>query len=151
MLQSGIRIFEVVRLYSNPEARLETLQKSLASAISKLRPGEQPVTRQTQIRLAPHEVKALAAAYRDGKTIKELAQRFGIHRLTVTALLRRHRVEMRRAGLTPDDVAVASQLYADGWSLAKLGKKFGVDAATVWRALRAANVAMRSPSSPQSL
>jgi predicted DNA-binding protein (UPF0251 family) len=87
---------EVVRLYSNPEARLQTLQDSLANAISKLRPCEQPVTRQTQIRLAPPEVTALAAAYRDGRTIKLLAHRYGIHRTTVTALLSRQGVELRR-------------------------------------------------------
>jgi transposase len=85
-------------------------------------------------------------AYRDGESITHLAQRFGIHRVTVAALLRRHGVELRRAGLTSDHVAAASKLYADGWSLVKLGRKFGVDAATVWRALRGSGVTMRSPA-----
>src|SRR5215218_1896046 len=66
----------------------------------------------------------LIAAYGHGESIKQLAQRFGIHRMTVTALLRRHGVELRRAGLTSDDVVAASRLYAHGWSLAKLGRKF---------------------------
>jgi predicted DNA binding protein len=78
--------------------------------------------------------------------IKELAQRFGIHRTTVTELLRRHGVKLRRVGLTSDDVAAASQMYARGWSVAKLGRNFGVDAVTVWRALRASGVTMRSPA-----
>jgi lambda repressor-like predicted transcriptional regulator len=67
-----------------------------------------------------------------------MAKRFGIHRTTVTALLRRHGVELRRAGLAPSDIPAAATLYGQGWSLAQLGTTFGVDAATVWRTLRAA-------------
>jgi DNA-directed RNA polymerase specialized sigma24 family protein len=141
-----ITIVEVVRLYSNPEARLETLQSSLANAISKLRPGEQPATRQTQTRLAPHQVTAMAAAYHDGKTIKELAQQYGVHRTTVSALMRRSDVPQRLRGLAAGDLGTAALLYEQGWSLARLGERFSVDAATVWRALRAAGVVMRPPS-----
>jgi transposase len=137
---------EVVRLYSNPEAKFETLQSSLARATSTRRPDERPVPRQTQIRLSPHDVAALAAAYRDGKTIKELAQRFGIHRVTVTAHLRRHGVELQRTGLTEEEIAAAAHLYGLGESLAQLGAKFGVDPTTAWRALRAAGVNMRPPN-----
>jgi hypothetical protein len=78
--------------------------------------------------------------------VKELAQRFGIHRVTVTTLLRRHGVELRRAGLVPHDIPMAARLYSQGWSLARLGSKYSVDPATVWRALRAAGVEMRSPN-----
>jgi lambda repressor-like predicted transcriptional regulator len=134
-----------VRLYSNPKVRLETLQQLLPKATSAHRSPQWPAPRQKQIRLDAHQSSALAAAYRDGKTIKELAQRYGVHRTTVSALLRRSDVELRRGGLTSGDVLAVSQMYASGWSLAKLGRKFGVDAATVWRALLAAGVVMRSP------
>ena len=87
---------ELVHLYSNPKAELEALPKLLARATSTRRPHKQPISRQTQIRLDPHQVTALAAAYRDGQTVKELAQRYGVHRTTVSALLRRLDVELRR-------------------------------------------------------
>jgi DNA-binding MarR family transcriptional regulator len=87
---------ELVHLYSNPGAGLETLQQLLVRATSARRTHERPVSRQTQVRLNSHQAKALAAAYRDGQTMKELAQRYGAHRTTVSALLRRLNVELRR-------------------------------------------------------
>jgi DNA-binding MarR family transcriptional regulator len=89
------------------------------------------------------EVEELIKAYERKASIKELAARFGVHRLTVTALLLRHGVELRRAGLTPDEVSAAALLYRHGWSLARLGSRFGVDPSTVWRALRAEGMGMR--------
>jgi predicted DNA-binding protein (UPF0251 family) len=136
-----------VRLYSNPKAGLETVPKMLVEAKSSPRHRrEPPASRQSQIRLDPHEANALAAAYRDGMTIKELAQRYGVHRTTVTALLRRSDVPQRPRGLAAGDVARAALLYELGWSLARLGARYGVDATTVWRTLRAAGVEMRSPA-----
>ena len=83
-------------------------------------------------------------AYRQGVSVKHLGQRFGIHRVTVTALLRRQGTELRQSGLEPEAVPVAASLYRGGWSVAKLGARFGVDATTVWRVLRASGVVMRS-------
>jgi hypothetical protein len=92
------------------------------------------------------EVTELIKAYEQQETIKALAQRFDIHRVTVSALLRRHGVELRQTGLAPDEVDAAMHLYRQGWSLARLGTKFGVDSTTVWRALRVVGVVMRPPS-----
>jgi transposase len=92
------------------------------------------------------EITELINAYKQQSSINQLAQRFGIHRATVTALLGRHGVERRRAGLAPTEISAAARLYCQGWSLARLGSKYTVDPATVWRALRAAGVAMRPPS-----
>ena len=93
------------------------------------------------------EVTKLINAYEQQASVKELAQRFGIHRLTVTAMLRRNGVELRRAGLAPEDIQAAANLYSRGWSLARVGAKYSVDATTVWRALRTAGVVMRSQES----
>jgi hypothetical protein len=87
----------------------------------------------------------LINAYEQQVPVKELAQRFGIHRLTVTALLQRNGVELRRSGLVASEIPRAAELYRQGWSLARLGASYGVDPTTVWRALCAAGVAMRSP------
>jgi hypothetical protein len=96
-------------------------------------------------RLAAPELADLITGYRQGATVKELGHRFGIHRVTVTSLLRKQGVKLRRTGLTLDELVAASGLYSDGWSLAKLGTKFEVDATTAWRALVAAGVEMRPP------
>jgi hypothetical protein len=94
------------------------------------------------------EVTEMIKEYERQVPVKDLAQRFGIHRLTVTALLRRRGVELRRTGLTPEDILLAASLYGQGWSLARLGTRYGVDSTSVWRALRAAGgdaVAKPSP------
>jgi hypothetical protein len=39
------------------------------------------------------EIRKLIKAYEHQESVTELGKRFGIHRLTVTALLRRHGVE----------------------------------------------------------
>jgi lambda repressor-like predicted transcriptional regulator len=93
------------------------------------------------------EVAELSKEYEQGgASVKELAQQFGIHRVTVTAHLHRNGVEFRRSGIAQEDILTAARLYDQGWSLMKLGAKYGVDSTTVWRALRAAGVVMRSPN-----
>ena len=87
---------EVVRLYSNPDAGLKRLLKLLIKATSSPRTRERPTSRQAQVRLDHYRADALAASYRDGKTINELADRYGIHRVTAASLLRRLGVERRR-------------------------------------------------------
>jgi hypothetical protein len=119
---------ELVRLHSNPEAEADDLRR-IRSAASSPRPVEgsqQP--RQHQRRLSMTEVTML---------IKELVQRFGNHRLGGTSVLRRHGVELRRAGIPPEDIQEPISLYGQGSSLARLGDRYNVDATTVWRAFTA--------------
>jgi DNA-directed RNA polymerase specialized sigma24 family protein len=78
-----------VHLYSNPPVGVETLQTLLIMAKSATPRHEEAPTRQKQVRLDPGQVMKLATAYREGKTIKELALLFGIHRTTVMTLLER--------------------------------------------------------------
>jgi hypothetical protein len=136
---------ELVRLYSNPKAGLGAFPYLLGKATSARQSHTRPVSIQTQIHLNPDQATSLAAEYSDGKMIKELAQRYGVHRTTVTAQLRRLNVQFRQRGLTANDAAAAARLYAEGWSLARLGQRFLVDDMTVRRALLAIGVTMRSP------
>ena len=92
------------------------------------------------------EVAELIKEYERGVMVKELAERFGVHRVTVTALLQRQGVEIRKTGLVPEVIPVVARMYSQGWSCARLGDLFDVDASTVWRALRATGLTMRSPS-----
>jgi transposase len=93
------------------------------------------------------EMSKLIKEYEQGALVKELAERFGVHRVTVTALLERHEVELRRSGLVSEVIPIVARMYSRGWSCARLGELFGVDASTVWRALRVAGVKMRPSSS----
>jgi hypothetical protein len=97
-------------------------------------------------RLDATATERLIEAYQGGVGVTGLAQQFGIHRSTVSALLSRHGVEMRPVGLSASDVVDAARLYTDGWSVAKLGRKFGVNGTTVWRMLVATGVVTRPAS-----
>lgn len=137
---------DLVRLYSNPAADADHLRR-VQSAASSSRPADRSrQSRQHHRRLSITDVAELIKEYKQQASVKELAQRFGIHRVTVTALLRRHDVELRQVGLAKDDIAAAAHLYGQGWSCARLGAKFGVDPTTIWRALRSAEVPMRPQS-----
>jgi hypothetical protein len=94
---------ELVRLYSNLALSALALVESRVQARARLRSGDHTTTRQAHHRLRPPEVMELIEAYQQNEPVNQLALRFGIHRVTVTALLRRHGVEMRRAGLRPHD------------------------------------------------
>jgi len=113
---------ELVRLYSNLSVGLLRGVRCACSAQRSKEGSKHP--RQHHRRLGATEVAALIETYREGRSNKAIAQRFGIHRVTVTALLRRHGVERRRSGLAPEEVPEAASLYGQGWSLAKLGRKF---------------------------
>jgi hypothetical protein len=71
-MSCDITIVELVHAYSNPKAGLEILPKLLVKATSTRRPPERPTSRQAQVRLDPYEANAVAAAYRNGETIKGL-------------------------------------------------------------------------------
>jgi hypothetical protein len=96
-------------------------------------------------KLSTPGVAALVDSYRAGTTVYELATRFGIHRVTVSAHLHRQGVIMRRQGLNPEQVDQAVHLYAQGQPVARIGTRLGVDGGTVWSALRARGVHMRDP------
>lgn len=133
-----------MRLYSKQTPKATKLHDVRFAGLSYRRPVLRQPHRHAQRRLNEDEAAQLAALYREGASITELAQRFAVHRTTVSALLQRHGVSLRRTGLTPEDVIAAGVLYADGWSLAMLGRKFRVDSTTIWRALRVEGVVMRS-------
>ncbi len=68
--------------------------------------------------------------------MRPLARKYGIHRLTVAAHLRRAGVQLRYQGLTDDQVAAAAQLYKHGWSLQRLAERYDCTAETVRQALK---------------
>ena len=57
--------------------------------------------KQVQVRLDESQELAVIAAYRSGLTVYKVGAKFGIHRTTVSAIMRRHEVKMRRAPKRP--------------------------------------------------
>ncbi|MEX5718209.1 hypothetical protein [Geodermatophilus maliterrae] len=101
--------------------------------------------RQTQRRLTPEQAERLVAEYQAGKDIKALAVRWGMHRTTVAAQLRRAGVALRRQGVPTDRLDEAVQLYGAGWSCQRLAERYGCDDETVRQALKRVGIRLRAP------
>ncbi|WP_160050494.1 helix-turn-helix domain-containing protein [Nocardiopsis sp. FR4] len=113
-------------------AKLEALLRELPALTAPLPRHEQPTKKPgTAKRLKPQEVDELIVAYQAGTNVYKLGERFGINRQTVSAILKRHGVQIRKRGLTEEEIDEAVQLYQQGWSLTRIGKRFGVDSRTV--------------------
>jgi hypothetical protein len=69
--------------------------------------------------LVQDQIEHLIAAYQAGATVYDLAAQFGIARQTVSSILKRHGIPLRRQGLSPEQIDQAAQLYQDWWSLAR--------------------------------
>lgn len=78
----------------------------------------------------------------------ELGDRFGIERRTVSSILHRHGVPMRRRGLSPEQVDDAIRRYKLGWSLARVGDHLGVNHSTVLNKLRERGIPARDTHGP---
>lgn len=91
--------------------------------------------RQPHRRITPDEAAAIGEEYRGGRSTQEIADARGINRGTVSILVRRVGVPIRRAELSPDQLAEASELYSAGWSLNRLGQRYGLDPKTIKRRL----------------
>ena len=91
------------------------------------------------------QVQQLIKGYEAGATVYKLGDQFGIERRTVSAILHRHDVPMRRRGLSEEQINDAVQLYHQGWSLARIGNRMDVAADTVRQRLHEHGVTMRDP------
>ena len=101
------------------------------------------VVKQVQRRLTLEQQTEVVRRYEAGAQMSYLAQHFGVHRSTVSAVLKRHGVSTRRSGLSANQVDEAVLLYGQGKSLTMIGNELGVDAGTVHARLRERGVSMR--------
>lgn len=132
--------------YYNTNAHVEALETLLRKLPDPITPAPPPADRLKPGRarqLDADQVQALIQGYTAGATIYELGDRFGIDRRTVSAILHRHGVQMRRRGLSPDQVDDAIRLYDSGWSLARIGEHLNIDPTTMLNRLRAHGVPTR--------
>ncbi|MEC3975783.1 hypothetical protein [Amycolatopsis sp. H20-H5] len=132
--------------YYNPKDQVRALEKLREKLPSLGAPqptsGKRDRPRRA-LRLGSDQVEQLIAGYRSGATVYELGERFGIERRTVSSILHRHGVPMRRRGLAPDQVDDAIHLYNLGWSLARVGQHLDVDHVTVLNKLRERGIPTR--------
>ena len=94
-------------------------------------------------RLNDAERAELIEHYRSGLTVYQLADKYGIHRHTVSKHLRDAGVRLRLDGMAPKQIDEAVQLYNSGLSLARIAELFGVTASTVHKRLRERGVPIR--------
>lgn len=90
------------------------------------------VVRSSERRLLPRRLKrddvdSLVADYSAGMPVGRIAEKYGIHRSTVTAHLRRRDVPAPAAGLDREQRAAALRLHREGLSLREVGRRMGTD------------------------
>jgi DNA-binding CsgD family transcriptional regulator len=129
---------EVLGRYSNHADQGKRLGHLLQIELGRPSKARSQTQRQVHVRLTQPRIDDLVSAYRSGRTTYELANEFGIHRLTVSKILIREGVPRRNASLTPESVQEAALLYRSGLSLAAVGLHLGCDPNTVRLALMAA-------------
>jgi hypothetical protein len=93
----GLWVGDLTGQLSNPQPALCHLADQVIHPSGEAPKANQlpakPIRRprfQTRRRLAADQIAALVEAYRSGKTMKELASEFGIHRTTVSSHLNEH-------------------------------------------------------------
>lgn len=77
--------------------------------------------------LTPAEVDRLIDDYLTGFSVGYLAQKYGVHRATVSKHLTRNNVLRRQHGLTSDEAAEAVKLYGGGISMWAIARTLGVN------------------------
>lgn len=92
------------------------------------------------------EVKALVTAYRNGETIRAIAERHRLHRTTIAAHLDREGIEQRAASRawSDQDLAQAAAMYANGASLKAIAARYDISPSTVANRFRRAGVLIRA-------
>jgi transposase len=73
----------------------------------------------------PDQAKVVAD-YRRGDAVKDIAARYGVHRTTVTEILRRTKVPVRRYGLPEPVRKEAARLYTQGLGIRAVAGHLGI-------------------------
>jgi len=82
-------------------SELESLLRRLPEASEPLRPVRRSRLPGSARQLESQQVQEFISGYEAGATVYQLGEQFGIDRRTVSAILHRHDVPMRRRGLSP--------------------------------------------------
>lgn len=133
---------EVLRRHSKDLGavqRVKRLQQHLEQTPNRVSSHSKPRLRYQPFKLSQRfdarTVVAIVAAYQAGTTAKELAERYGVARSSITRLLHHRDVRVRRQSPTDADVQRIMQLYANGLSGAAIANQLGWSNSTVSRLL----------------
>jgi lambda repressor-like predicted transcriptional regulator len=128
--------------------RISTIQNHLQDIMPRLdTPSEyQEVPRRRRItQLTTDDYAKIAMAYEAGASMPEVAQRYGLHKATVSEILQRLGVESRdRRFFTAVQTEIVCQQYMAGASLGQLATLYGCYPTTIMRTLERAGVARRA-------
>jgi hypothetical protein len=86
-------------------------------------------------RVSEKKAQLIAGCDKQGQTVYELAERFRIHRVTVSEVLAREGVSMRRRSPTDKQIDEMVELFNNGFSLKRVGERIGFNASTVLKRL----------------
>ena len=127
------------RQFSNPTPKLKSLISRWKRGVYRvservdgapIHDVRGPVVRRIgkpQTFLTPAEVDRLVDDYLVGLSVGYLAQKYGVHRATVSKHLTRNNVVRRQHGLTTDEAAEAVKLHGGGVSMRAIARSLGVD------------------------
>ena len=145
------------RSLSNPSAPLRSLitrsrreTHSPTAQPERLSRRDQrgPVSTQalkSQTRLSYPQRQKLIDAYASGVPVKQIAERFGVHRTTITQIATNAGVKMRSQTLSLSAREEACELYDGGRSLAQVAEQLGVSPSAVRSAVLSCGGTLRPP------
>lgn len=127
----------LLRAYGNRNETTRQVDGLVAEAQSQIRGAvphrapRAPGSARTGKKLPAETERAIVAEYKAGQTMKQIAARHDIHRITVSEVLDRTDTTKRPKGMSPNQVDVAVRLYESGLSLARVGAQLEFDAVTI--------------------
>ncbi|KTS70346.1 hypothetical protein NS206_00300 [Microbacterium testaceum] len=77
----------------------------------------------------------MVADYEAGMPVKAISEKYGVHRGTIPALVRRTGVAVRAARLDADERARVSSLYESGMTLVQVARQVGISDEAVRQAV----------------
>ncbi|MHB1474983.1 MAG: hypothetical protein ACYCV4_15450 [Dermatophilaceae bacterium] len=107
MSNPGAPLLRLLRLNRDDEV-------AVALAVGRPMTVVSGVVKQKQRRLTLEQQAEVVRCYQAGEQMNYLAKHYGIHRSTVSAILKRHGVSIRQSGLSAKQMQQAVQLYAQG-------------------------------------
>lgn len=95
---------------------------------------------QQQKTLSQIEIQAVIQKYKAGASTYELADEFGCHRSTISAVLKRNGIVVTKRKV---DIATAIQMYESGKTTTEIAKFFDTNGSVISKTLRSNGVKMR--------
>lgn len=109
--------------------------------------GEKEVKKlkQTQKTLSEAEIAEMIEAYRAGRTVYELSDQYGAHRVTISRILKKYGINVTKSkGQAKLDVEKAIKMYAEYHTTSEIAKLYDVHPNCIIRCLREHGVKIRN-------